>query len=64
MDILNYFINKSGYPGYSAIPLPENFPRPTFMEDEEIKKTVTPLQTRKLKPNSKAEIFLSNWPRS
>ena len=35
MDILNYFINESGHPGYGGIPLPENVPRPTFVEDKE-----------------------------
>ena len=32
---MNYFINKPGHPGYSGMPLPENFPCPTFVEDKD-----------------------------
>ena len=35
MKLVKYFINKSGHLAYSGMPLPLNFPRPTFMEDKE-----------------------------
>ena len=34
MDILNYFITKSGHPGYAGLSLPENFPEPIFVADK------------------------------
>ena len=33
-DILNWFISESGHPGYSNLPVPEKFPKPTFIEDK------------------------------
>ena len=35
LDILNYFITESGHQAYKDLSLPENFPRPTFVEDKE-----------------------------
>ena len=39
IDILNYFIKESGHPGYNRTVLPENFPRPIFVEDDNIDNT-------------------------
>lgn len=36
MDILQYFIEKSGHPGFSGLPLPKDFPQPLFFEDDEV----------------------------
>ena len=35
LDYLNYFITESGHPGYKGMDLPENFPQPVFIKDEE-----------------------------
>ena len=34
LDILNYFITESGHPGYKDMPLPQDFPKPNYIEDE------------------------------
>ena len=34
LDILNYFITESGHPGYVDMPLPKDFPKPNYIEDE------------------------------
>jgi len=34
LDILNYFITESNHPGYKGMPLPDEFPKPVFVEDE------------------------------
>ena len=34
MDILNYFIEESGHPGYKDMSLPKEFPSPVFVADE------------------------------
>ena len=40
MDLLNFFIKVSGHSGYSGLPMPENFPRPLFVEDKETENNV------------------------
>ena len=34
LDILNYFINDSGHPGFKGMPSPEYFPCPVFIADQ------------------------------
>ena len=40
MDLLNWFITKSGHSGYKDMELPENFPTPVFIEDAETENNV------------------------
>ena len=34
-DILSWWINESGHPGFCNLPLPENCPSPIFVDNEE-----------------------------
>lgn len=40
MDLLNWFITKSGHSGYEGMELPEKFPAPIFIEDAETENNV------------------------
>ena len=31
---MNYFITESGHPGYKDMPLPQDFPKPNYIEDD------------------------------
>ena len=39
-DVLSYFINESGHPGYARLDMPENFPSPVFVEDKETENNI------------------------
>ena len=35
IDLLTWFVNESGHPGYQNITIPEECPQPLFVEDQE-----------------------------
>ena len=37
IDILMWFIQESGHPGFTDVPIPEDFPQPFTVEDAETK---------------------------
>ena len=47
-DILSWWINESGHPGFCNLPLPENCPSPIFVDNEESENNIDTEVDRKV----------------